>query len=242
MAVKNVSLKYLAKNHKDFEFTGKPALVLCHMQNNLVGAKGNAMPGWIPKAKIGINESGMIGQCKILADAFRANGYPVIFVQADGNPLKGAVPKFGEMFRQIEQSGDYFTQEEYNYLWGVIDEMEYDPKKDFYLINWYASAFALSGLELTLRSQGCDTIVWGGFAQNSVIYSSCIGAVDNLFSNVVPVDASYVCVPGPYSPEEQERADNVVSEAIVRFMAPAVAHLTDTDTVLDKFKKLPILK
>ncbi len=240
----NVSLDYLREDHANWEFPGKPALVLCHMQNNLVGAKGNAMPGWIPKAKKGIDASGMVAACKELADAFRAKGYPVIFIQADGNPCKGAVPSFGETFEQIQKSpsNEEMTKEEHDYLWAVIDEMEYDRVRDYYGINYYMSTFTESGLDTMLRAEGCNTIVWGGFAQNSVIYSSCIGAVDRLYSCVIPVDASYICVPGPYDEKEQERVDRVVAEAIVRHMAPTIAHCTDTAAVLEKLAKLPDLK
>ena len=240
----NLATDYLRDNYKDWEFTGKPALVLCHLQNNLVGAKGNFMPGWIPKAKKGIDASGMVDACKELADAFRAKGYPVIFIQADGDPVKGVVPKYGETFEQISKgtASGSISKQEYDYMWGVIDEMEYDPKRDYYGINWYMSTFTESGLDLMLRSQGVDTIVFGGFALNSVIYSSSIFAVDKLYSVVMPVDASYVCVPGPYDEKEQERVDRVVAEAIVRHMAPTVARPTDTETVLEKFAKLPSLK
>ena len=242
---KNVALDYLRDNYKDWDFEGrKPALVLCHLQNNLVGAKGSAMPGWIPKAKKGIDASGMVDACKDLADAFRTKGYPVVFIQADGNPVKGVMPDFGETFEQIKKSpvNEEITKEEYDYMWGVIDEMEFDRTRDYYGINWYMGTFTESGLDLILRSQGVDTIVWGGFALNSVIYTSTTAAVDKMYSCVIPVDASYVCVPGPYDETEQERVDRVVAEAIVRHMAPTLARCTDVETVMERFEKLPSLK
>ena len=148
----NASMKYLKPDHAQFDLVGKPALVLMHMQNNLVGAKGTAMPGWIPYAKPVIDESGMIDVCIELKNLFHELDLPVIYVQADGNPFRGHVPAYGTMFEQIKKSpASYISKEDRDYMWDVIEEMHFDPSRDLKLCNLNCNAFNDSGLEHALR-------------------------------------------------------------------------------------------
>lgn len=235
----NASMKYLKPNHADFEFVGKPALVLMHMQNNLVGAKGAAMPGWIPYAKPVIDESGMIDVCRELKDLFHELGLPVIYVQADGNPFNGHTPAYGTMFEQIKKSpvNTEITKEEHDYMWDVIEEMEFDPKRDLKLLNLNCNAFNDSGLEHALRAQGVETIVWGGFSNQAAIYSSSIMAVDNWFNNVIPVDATVVYL-APTEPGFDDTTQEKITEAFVGFMEPQTSRVTDSATVMKKIREI----
>ena len=201
------------------------------------------MPAWIPVAVKGIRASGMIPKCELLADAFRAKNLPVIFVHADGNPI-GAVPAYGDLFRQIEASGKYasrktLSEEELKLCYAVIPEMEYDPSTDEVLCNWLSSPFNISGLELALKRHKVDTVVWGGFALQSACYTGVNASSDFWFNNILCVDASYVCVP-PVAPGYHEGLDEIVAEAVIRVMAPAVCHCTDTATVIEKLNATPV--
>ena len=235
----NASMKYLKPNHADFELVGKPALVLMHMQNNLVGAKGAAMPGWIPYAKPVIDESGMIDVCRELKDLFHELGLPVIYVQADGNPFNGYTPAYGTMFEQIKKSpvNTEITKEEHEYMWDVIEEMEFDPKRDLKLLNLNCNAFNDSGLEHALRAQGVETIVWGGFSNQAAVYSSSIMAVDNWFNNIIPVDATVVYL-APTEPGFDDTTQEKITEAFVGFMEPQTSRVTDSATVMKKIKEI----
>ncbi len=236
----NPSMKYLKPNHADFELQGKPALVLMHMQNNLVGAKGGAMPGWIPYAKKAIDDSGMIDVCIQLKDLFHELGLPVVYVQADGNPFNGYVPAYGTMFEQIKKSPantDFASKAERDYYWDVIDEMEFDPKRDYKLCNLLCQAFNDSGLEHLLRALGVETIVWGGFSNQAAIYSSSIVAADCWFNNIIPADATVVYL-APTEPGFDETTQEKITEAFVGFMEPQTSKVTDAATVMKKVREI----
>lgn len=235
---KTRSNKFLRPNHKDFKIAGKPALVLNHMQRGLAG-EGMFIPNWGPNAAKGIADSGMVEKCRILADAFRAKDLPVIFVNAIPNPI-GKVPAYGDLYREIEAANiarHYFTDEYIRRGLEVMPEMGYVEGKDEVLYNWLIHSFTNSGLDVVLKKHKCDTIVWGGFAQNSVVYTSSLVAGDLWYNGIIPVDASYICVP-PQTPGYYEGIDDVVAEAVVRVMAPTVNQVTDTATVLEKLEYL----
>ncbi len=234
---KTRATKYLRPNHMDFEIVGKPALVLNHLQVGLAG-EGTFIPNWSTSARKGIAESGMVEKCRILADAFRAHDLPVIFVNAIPNPI-GQVPAYGDLYREIEAGNvarPFFTDERIRRGLEVMPEMGYIEGKDYVLYNWLLHAFTNSGLEPVLKKHECETIVWGGFALQSVVYTSSLVAGDLWYNGIIPVDASYVCVP-PSTPGYYEGIEEVVAEAVVRVMAPTINQVTDTAAVLEQLKK-----
>lgn len=236
-AEKTRATKYLRPDHMDFEIVGKPALVLNHLQVGLAG-EGTFIPNFGPQAKKGITESDMVEKCRILADAFRARDLPVIFIQAIPNPI-GKVPAYGDLYREIEAGNTarpFFTDEHIRRGLEVMPEMGYVEGKDYVLYNWLLHAFTNSGLDVVLKKHKCETIVWGGFAQQSVVYSSSIVAGDLWYNGIIPVDASYICVP-PSTPGYHEGLNDIVAEAVVRVMAPTINQVTDTAAVLEKLEK-----
>lgn len=58
----------------------------------------------------------------------------------------------------------------------VMPEMGYNEDPDYIVYNWHVHPFTYSGLDQLLRVLGCDTVVFCGFAQNSVVYTSCLVA------------------------------------------------------------------
>lgn len=231
------STRYLLPTHTEFEIVGKPALVLLHMQRGLAG-EGLFIPNWGPNVKQDIGDSLMVDHCRQLATAFRAKGLPVVYVNAIPNPI-GKVPAYGGLFREIEAGktdSTWFTDEYQRTGLEVQLDLEYIPGQDAVLYNWLIGAFTNSGLDVTLRTQGVETIVWGGFAQQSACFNSSIVAGDLWFNSILPVDASVVVVP-PSTPGYRPGLEDVVAEAIVRVLAPTISHVTDTATVIDKLAK-----
>ncbi|MCL2463031.1 MAG: cysteine hydrolase [Defluviitaleaceae bacterium] len=236
------STQHLRKDHAEFELVGKPALCLNHMQLGLAG-EGMFLPNWGPNAKEGIKNSGMVEKCKMLIDAFHEKKLPVIFCNVVPIPLPYA-NAYGDMFREQKAAYlkrydgkfvDYFTDEWTRRGLQVMPELG-PAEQDFVSYSWNVHPFTNSGLELLLHQLKVDTVVWTGFAQQSVVLTSCAVAADKYFNSIVPVDASYCCVP-PSTPEFYEGLDEIVAEAVVKVMLAALAQCTDAAAVIDKIKR-----
>jgi nicotinamidase-related amidase len=231
MEPKNLSMKYLRPDHRNWRLEGKPALVLMHMQKGLAG-EGMFIPNWGPHAAKGIAESGMVRKCRELADAFRYKKLPVVFVNAIPNPIR-KVPAYGDLFREIEAAKlarPFFTDDFIRKGLEVMPEMG-QVESDEVVYNWMIGSFTNSGLEMVLRKENVSTLILAGFAQQSVVYSTAVVAGDLWFNCVIPVDASYVCVPA-VTPGYHDKLDDIVAEALVRVMGPSLTHMTDTADVI----------
>ena len=75
---------------REWKMEGKPALVLLHYQEGIIG-KGEWIQGWYEPAKQACIKSGMFENTKALLDAFREKDLPVVFVNAIPNPI-GKLP------------------------------------------------------------------------------------------------------------------------------------------------------
>ena len=91
---------------KEWKMEGKPALVLLHYQEGIIG-KGTWIQGWYEPAKKACIASGMFENSKKLADAFRAKGLPVVFVNAIPNPF-GKLPKYGYL---MDKNREHYNPE-----------------------------------------------------------------------------------------------------------------------------------
>jgi len=236
------STKHLRADHADFELVGKPVLCLNHMQRGLAG-EGMFLPNWGPPARKGIDDSGMVDKCKLLIEAFHEKNLPVVFCNVLPIPLPYG-NAYGDMFREQKAAYlkryngkfvDFFTDEWSRRGLEVMPELG-PAEQDFISYSWNVHPFTNSGLELLLHQLDVDTVIWTGFAQQSVVLTSCAVAADKYFNSIVPVDASYVCVP-PSTPEFYEGLDEVVAEAAVKVLLAALAHCTDTAAVIDKIRK-----
>ena len=234
------STKYLRKNHKDFEIAGKPAVVFNHMQVGLCGG-GSFTANWSENAVKQIEETGFIPNCIKLAEAFRAKGLPVVFVNAIPDPF-GILPAYGDLPRELKSTFGargyprWFTDEWYRKGLEVMPEMNLQDT-DYVLFNWLVHPFTCSGLDRVLRANHVDTIVWAGYAQHSACTTATLVAADYWFNNILPVDASPVVIPGNL-PEKHDGLTEIVAEATVRVQAAQVAHCTDTATVIEKLESL----
>ena len=235
------STKHLRPDHADFELVGKPALCLNHMQRGLAG-EGLYLPNWGPNAKEGIENSKMVEKCKMLIDAFHAKELPVIFCNVIPRPLPYG-NAYGDMFREQKAAYkaryggkfvDFFRDEWTRKGSEVMPELG-PAEQDFVSYSWNVHPFTNSGLVALLHQLEVHTIIWVGFAQQSVCLTSCAVAADHFYHSIVPVDASYVCVP-PSTPGFYEGLDEVVAEATVKVLLAALAHCTDTKSLIEKIE------
>ena len=197
----------------DWKMKGKPALVILHMQQGIVGERGN-IPGLYEEVK----EAGIIPRQQALLRAFRDRKLPVIYVNAltvtsQQNPA-GILPAYGNLFRLIEMAKASPNNLE------VIPELAPQLGEPV-LTNWIIGAFTNSGLDQVLKARGAETLVLVGCATHIVVYTAALQAVDLLYSVIVPADA---CA----SPQSQAKAQEIVLD----IMAPNVALVTTAEDVM----------
>jgi nicotinamidase-related amidase len=197
----------------DWKMKGKPALVILHMQQGIVGAGGN-----IPGLNEEVKRSGIIPRQQALLKAFRDRKLPVIYVTAlhvskQQNPA-GVLPAYGNLFRLIEMSQSTPGNLE------IISELAPRPGEPV-LCNWIIGAFTNSGLDQVLTAHGAATLVLVGCVTQIAVYTAALQAVDRLYSAVIVRDA---CA----SPQEQAKAQEVVLD----IMAPNIALVTSTEDVM----------
>jgi len=207
----------------DWKMNGKPALVLCHMQNGIVG-KGDFIPGRHPDASKAIKESGMIEKQQALLKAFRDKKLPVVFVSTFPNPL-GVVPTYGWLMRNIEDAKidpDLIHSQRTRDGLDVIPEMDRRPDEPI-LWNWLLGGFNNSGLDLVLKQREVKTVVLAGFAAHSVVYTTGLQACDHWYSVVIPRDASI---------SGTSEGDKLAYKAVMDVMFSAFALVTTTEDII----------
>jgi nicotinamidase-related amidase len=197
----------------DWKMKGKPALVILHMQQGIVGARGN-IPGLYEE----VQKAGIIPRQQALLKAFRDKKLPVIYLTAlhvtnQQNPA-GVLPAYGQLFRLIEAAQPTPNNLE------VIPELAPQPGEPV-LINWIVGAFTNSGLDQVLKAHGVDTLVMVGCATHIAVYTAALQAVDMLYSVIIARDA---CT----SPQLQKKAEEVVLD----IMGPNIALVTTTEDVI----------
>jgi len=216
---------------QNWEMDGKPALVLLHMQEGIIG-KGKWIEGWHEGAIEKCTSVGMFDRIQELLKAFREKGLPVIFVNAIPNPT-GRLPAYGILFdknRDLYSDVPMMENEDLREGLAVMPEMERRPDEPV-LYNWLLGGFTNSGLDATLKNMGAQTVVLVGFAQNSVIYHTASQAGDLWFSTIIPADASAVYMPRKF-PGDRPDIDEVVSTVMLENMAKFISLVTTTEDVI----------
>jgi len=220
----------------EWQMDGKPALVLLHMQNGLVGEQ-TFIPNWGPDAKVAIKASGMMDRVQDLLAAFRAKNLPICFVNANPAGGTGDLPKYGHIYKEQQAAGllwkNPLMDDDFRHGLKVIPEMNLQPGEGV-LTNWLLGAFTMSGLDIWLKMRDVKTIVFGGFAGHSAVFNSTIQAADYWYNVVIPRDASCVLLPRITMPgvADVKPYDKKVEEVIFDIMAPIYSLVTTTKDVI----------
>lgn len=216
---------------REWTMDGKPALVLLHYQQGIIG-KGDWIQGWYEPAKKKVLEVGMIEHTKELLNAFREKNLPVIFVNAISNPF-GKLPAYGYLFdknrEHFNESTIMFENKELAAGLEVMPEMERRPNEPV-LYNWLLAGFTNSGLDAVLKTMGVKTIVLCGFALNSVVYHTAVQAGDLWYNTIIPTDTSAVYM--PRKPGEKPDIDDLVTRVVLEEMAPSLSLVTTSADVI----------
>ena len=193
----------------DWKMKGKPALLVMHMQHEIVGEGSEENPG---NAKV-VRDAGIIPRQQALLKAFRERKLPVIYVNAMSHPLDCPLPAYGLMWRAFE-----LTKPKLPKAIEVIPELTPQPGEPV-LTNWLFNPFNNSGLEQVLKVCGAETLVLTGFATNGAVYLGASGAADRYYSVIVPSDT---CT------SLSVRAH----ETVLEVMAPMIALVTTAEDVI----------
>lgn len=215
---------------KEWTMAGKPALVLMHYQEGIMG-KGKWIQGWYEPAKEKILASGMIDNTIKLLKAFREKGLPVVFVNAIPNPF-GKLPEYGYLFDKNREhfcNDVMFENEDLKSGVEVMPEMERRADEPV-LYNWLLAGFTNSGLDAVLKALNVDTIILCGFALNSAVYHTAVQAGDLWYNTIIPSDISAVYM--PRKPGEKPDIDELVTKVVLEEMAPSLSLVTTTDDVI----------
>jgi nicotinamidase-related amidase len=197
----------------DWKMQGRPALVILHMQQGIVGRRGN-----IPGLYEAVQKSGIIPRQQALLRAFRDKGLPVAFVRAlhvtSAQDPCGVLPAYGNLCRLIKVAKETPDNLE------IIPEVAPRPGEPV-LTNWMVGAFTNSGLDEVLKARGAETIVLAGCVTHIAVYTAALQAIDRWYSVIIAADACTV-------PLDQKHAEEVVLET----MAPNIALVTSTEDVI----------
>lgn len=220
---------------KEWQFPGKPALVLIHMQNGLVGEQ-TQLPNWGADAIVQIRESGMMDRIQDLLAAFRAKKLPIVFVNAHSTGSLGTVPHFGYIYDEMRAAGldmDLLHDEKVRRMLDVMPEMNRQPDEGL-LINWNLGAFTMSGLDIWLKLRGVNTLVMVGFAGHSAVYTSTVQANDYWYNVVIPRDATAVVNPRVGLPAglDPAEANKMVERVVFDILAPTYSLVTNSSDVI----------
>jgi len=216
---------------QEWEMDGKPALIMLHMQEGIIG-KGKWIEGWYEPARERCAELGMFDRIHELLQAFRDRGLPVVFVNAIPNPT-GTLPRYGALFeknRDMYNAAVIFENQDLKEGLAVMPEMERRPNEPV-LYNWLLGGFTNSGLDIVLKNLEVKTIVLVGFSQNAIIYHTASQAGDLWYSTIIPSDASVVYMPRE-SPGDRPGIDEAVTKVVLEEMAPLISLVTTTEDVI----------
>jgi nicotinamidase-related amidase len=204
----------------DWKMDGKPALIVVHMQQGIVG-KGTFSGAPHEQEIENIKEFGIVDKQKALLKAFRDKKLPVIFVNVLPNPL-GFLPPWGFIFKMTKEKSPVglLDNPALRAEVEVIPEMERKPS-DYVLYHTGICAFTNSHLDIVLKHEGVKSVVITGYTGHSSVYNACIQAADLWYSVIIPRDSTG-------APARDQRA----FDAVMDLMAQAWALITTTEDVI----------
>ena len=206
----------------DWTFDGKPALIINHMQEGIVGTGRFTGAPVEMQQKYFESHPNIIANQKKLIAAFREKGYPVIFIAVAPNPI-GWTPKWGFIFRMVNARSPigHLENPEVRELMQIIPELGRRPEEPL-VIHTGTCLFTGNNLDEMLRHLKVEELVITGFTTHSTIYNSVIQATDKYYSVVIPRDSSGS--PGP----RDEGNDDFVHDKLM----PMYSLVTTTDDVI----------
>lgn len=197
----------------DWKLTGKPALLVLHMQHDIVGEGGKGESMGFPRA---CKESGIIPRIQALLKAFRARKLPVVYVVAEFDPTVRE-PVYGRFYEYMRAERPNAPNSR-----GVQVIPELAPAWGEPVVrNWNVGIFSNSRLDEVLKHYGAETLVMVGVSTNMVVHIGAVQATDNGYSVIVPRDA--------VASNEKEAHEYSVNKVL-----PLFALITTTEEVLAK--------
>jgi len=166
----------------NWEMKGKPALVIIHMQSDVIGEDGN--PAFRPVVEA-VKRSGIVPRQQALLEGFRKKKLPVVYVVAVV-PQTVPLPAYGafwEVIASVRSNPAAPKKIE------VIPELAPQPGESV-ISNWPLGAFSSSNLGQLLREHGVETLVLSGVATDIAVLATTLQAVESGYSTIVPRDAS----------------------------------------------------
>ena len=201
----------------DWNFAGKPALIVLHMQHSLCDPQGSlAFLGHGKAAQ----EMGIIPKQQKLLAAFRAKHLPVIYIVTTHDMTrKDSAPTLGIFwsmaFGGVNLPGSKDVE--------VIPELAPLPGEPV-LGNFVFSIFGNNNLDSMLKELGVNTLVIAGVSTYMAVIASSWAAAELSYNLVIPSDAS-------------AGADRSLHEAALKIIDP-IAIVTPTADVLGRLEAL----
>jgi nicotinamidase-related amidase len=194
----------------EWKLTGKPALILIHMQHAITHPEGKV--AFLGHAKA-TGESGILPRQQALLKAFREKKLPVIFVNAFTDP-KTKFPAYGRFWQGIQKSGANFLGTKDVEVIAEVAPQQGEPV----LYNWPFGIFTNNNLKHVLDDLKVDTLVLAGVATDMAVLTAVFQSSDMFYSLIVPNDASTSA-----NPKFHEAAMEMID---------AIALVTSTDDVI----------
>jgi nicotinamidase-related amidase len=195
----------------EWTLTGKPALVVIHMQNAI--CKGPSPLEFLGHARA-TEEDEVIAHITRLIDAFRGRGLPVVFTAAV-HPDEIDAPAYGMFWDAVKGltvniSGSRDIE--------IVDELA-PLEGESVVHNWPFDVFRRTGLEERLRGEGVETIVLAGVSTGMAVIIAAYQAADRFFNLIVPAD----CITD---------GNRALHEAIMSGIMPVIGLVTTSDDVI----------
>jgi nicotinamidase-related amidase len=194
----------------EWKLTGKPALIVIHMQHAITHPEGKV--AFLGHAKA-TRESGIIPRQQALLKAFREKKLPVIFVNAFTDP-ETKFPSYGRFWQGIQKSGANLLGTKDVEVIAEVAPLPGEPL----LYNWPFGIFTNNNLKQVLDNLKVDTLILVGVATDMAVLTAVFQSSDMFYSLIVPDDASTSA-----NPKFHEAA---------MAMIDAIALVTSTDDVI----------
>jgi nicotinamidase-related amidase len=195
----------------DWTLTGKPALLVVHMQNSIIKTPSPLEGMGHGRAA---HEEAVIDHIRELAVAFREKGYPVTYCVAY-TPPNTRWPAYGAFWTGSQQ-----LQVNHMGTWDVeiIEELE-PAERERIFYNWPFNVFEGTGLHEYLSEQGVETVVLTGVATGMSVGTAAWALAERFYNLIVPADAS-------------TDANSEIHRVMVGSILPAIGLVTTTEDVI----------